>query len=183
MKAAHMIDRPGVERQIPANNVGREAPCFGSNQQADLRSQCHARDLRILVGRIPGPHRSVLTDDASYTAMAAVVAAFGAEFHADHSFEANPPSSTLLRLVKTPDYGGGTIYNLATTLYDKLSPHFQNLFDGLRAAHTSEQSTPTSMPSMADEGRFMLTWPSFASRNARCERSPWDTRRFETPGS
>jgi sulfonate dioxygenase len=28
-----------------------------------------------------------------------------AEFHSDHSFEVNPPSYTMLRMVKTPEYG------------------------------------------------------------------------------
>lgn len=28
-----------------------------------------------------------------------------AEYHSDHSFEINPPSYTMLRMVKTPDFG------------------------------------------------------------------------------
>ncbi|KAJ4287803.1 hypothetical protein N0V90_012507 [Kalmusia sp. IMI 367209] len=63
---------------------------------------------------------------------------YGADFHSDHSFEANPPAYTMLRLIRTPETGGDTIWTSQTALYDKLSPHFQKLFDGLDAVHTSE---------------------------------------------
>jgi sulfonate dioxygenase len=63
---------------------------------------------------------------------------YGADFHSDHSFESNPPAYTLLRLIRTPKTGGDTIWTSQTALYDKLSPHFQNLFDNLQAIHTSE---------------------------------------------
>jgi sulfonate dioxygenase len=43
-------------------------------------------------------------------------------------------------MIKTPDYGGDTIYTSATALYDKLSPHFQSLLEGLQAVHTSEHT-------------------------------------------
>jgi sulfonate dioxygenase len=43
-------------------------------------------------------------------------------------------------MVKTPEFGGDTIYTSATALYEKLSPHFQHLFKGVQALHTSEHS-------------------------------------------
>ncbi|OAL47026.1 putative alpha-ketoglutarate-dependent sulfonate dioxygenase, partial [Pyrenochaeta sp. DS3sAY3a] len=61
---------------------------------------------------------------------------YGADFHSDHSFESNPPAYTMLRLIRTPETGGDTIWTSQTALYDKLSPHFQNLFDNLQAIHT-----------------------------------------------
>ncbi|GAM43124.1 alpha-ketoglutarate-dependent sulfonatedioxygenase [Talaromyces pinophilus] len=68
-----------------------------------------------------------------------------AEFHSDHSFEINPPSYTLLRIVKTPEplgsnipLGGDTIWTSQTALFDKLSPTFQKTFEGLHAVHSSE---------------------------------------------
>ena len=70
---------------------------------------------------------------------------FGADFHSDHSFEANPPAYTMLRLVRTPETGGDTIWTSQTALYDKLSPHFQSLFDGLDAVHSSEQGFVNSV--------------------------------------
>ncbi|KAH7075716.1 putative alpha-ketoglutarate-dependent sulfonate dioxygenase [Paraphoma chrysanthemicola] len=63
---------------------------------------------------------------------------YGADFHSDHSFEANPPAYTMLRLIRTPETGGDTIWTSQAALYDKLSPAFQDLFDNLQATHTSE---------------------------------------------
>jgi sulfonate dioxygenase len=63
---------------------------------------------------------------------------FGAEFHGDHSFEVNPPSYTLLRMVKTPPTGGDTVFTSQVGLYDKLSPVFQRTFEGLHAVHSSD---------------------------------------------
>jgi alpha-ketoglutarate-dependent taurine dioxygenase len=62
---------------------------------------------------------------------------FGAEYHGDHSPEVNPPSYTLLRMVKTPPSGGDTIFTSQTALFDKLSPTFQRAFEGLYATHSS----------------------------------------------
>ncbi|KAF2649798.1 TauD-domain-containing protein [Lophiostoma macrostomum CBS 122681] len=63
---------------------------------------------------------------------------YGSDFHSDHSFEANPPAYTILRLIRVPETGGDTIWTSQTALYDKLSPHFQDLFDKLQGVHTSE---------------------------------------------
>lgn len=65
-------------------------------------------------------------------------ASYGADYHADHSFEINPPAYTMLNMLNTPDFGGDTIFTSQTALYDKLSPTFQELFDGLHAVHSSE---------------------------------------------
>jgi len=62
----------------------------------------------------------------------------GGEYHSDHSHEANPPAYTMLRMIKTPETGGDTIFTSQTALYDKLSPTFQKLFDGLHGVHSSE---------------------------------------------
>lgn len=76
------------------------------------------------------------------------------EYHSDHSFEINPPAYTLLRVVRTPEFGmlckflliflsnllpgGDTIFTSQTALYDKLSPTFQKTFEGLHAVHSSD---------------------------------------------
>ncbi|KAL5353422.1 hypothetical protein ACLOAV_001458 [Pseudogymnoascus australis] len=65
---------------------------------------------------------------------------FGSEFHSDHSYELNPPSYTLLRMVKTPSSGGDTIFTSQAALFDKLSPTLQKTFEGLHAIHTSDVS-------------------------------------------
>ncbi|KAL6807435.1 putative alpha-ketoglutarate-dependent sulfonate dioxygenase [Trichoderma sp. SZMC 28013] len=62
------------------------------------------------------------------------------EWHADHSFEVNPPSYTLLRLVKTPPSGGDTIFTSQVGLFDKLSPAFQKAIEGLHAIHSSDRA-------------------------------------------
>lgn len=65
---------------------------------------------------------------------------FGADFHNDHSFEANPPAYTMLRMVKAPPTGGDTIWTSQVALFDKLSPALQKLFEGLHGVHSSEAS-------------------------------------------
>ncbi|EFY84925.1 alpha-ketoglutarate-dependent sulfonate dioxygenase, putative [Metarhizium acridum CQMa 102] len=64
-----------------------------------------------------------------------------AEWHGDHSFELNPPSYTLLRLVRTPPTGGDTLFSSQTALFDKLSPAFQKALEGLNAVHSSDVRT------------------------------------------
>ncbi|KAK5235201.1 hypothetical protein LTR47_004037 [Exophiala xenobiotica] len=63
------------------------------------------------------------------------------EYHSDHSHEANPPAYTMLRMVRTPEFGGDTIFTSQTALFDKLSPTFQKLFEGLHGVHSSEVRT------------------------------------------
>ncbi|EHK25952.1 uncharacterized protein TRIVIDRAFT_17533, partial [Trichoderma virens Gv29-8] len=65
---------------------------------------------------------------------------YTAEWHGDHTFEVNPPSYTLLRLVKTPPSGGDTIFTSQTGLFDKLSPAFQRAIEGLHAIHSSDRA-------------------------------------------
>ncbi|KAF2797113.1 putative alpha-ketoglutarate-dependent sulfonate dioxygenase [Melanomma pulvis-pyrius CBS 109.77] len=70
---------------------------------------------------------------------------YGADFHSDHSFESNPPAYTMLRLIRTPEAGGDTIWTSQTALYDKLSPLFQELLGHLKGVHTSEHSFVNSI--------------------------------------
>lgn len=51
----------------------------------------------------------------------------------------------MLRLIRTPESGGDTIWTSQIALYDKLSPHFKALLEGLKAVHTSEQSFVNSI--------------------------------------
>jgi len=46
----------------------------------------------------------------------------------------------MLRLIKTPEYGGDTIFTSQTALFDKLSPTFQKTFESLHGVHSSEQN-------------------------------------------
>ncbi|KAJ5750103.1 Taurine catabolism dioxygenase TauD/TfdA [Penicillium manginii] len=64
------------------------------------------------------------------------------DFHADTSFELNPPSYSLLRMEEHPEVGGDTAWWFWTKvsqygLYDALSETFKKFIDGLHAVHTS----------------------------------------------
>ena len=59
------------------------------------------------------------------------------DFHADTSFELNPPSYSLLRMEEHPAVGGDTAWVSQYGLYDALSGHMQRFVDGLHAVHTS----------------------------------------------
>jgi len=60
-----------------------------------------------------------------------------AGFHADTSFEINPPSYSLLRMEEHPPVGGDTAWVSQYGIYDELSDAYKKLFDGLHAVHTS----------------------------------------------
>lgn len=59
------------------------------------------------------------------------------DFHADTSFEVNPPSYSMLRMEEHPAIGGDTAWVSVHGLYDALSPAMRRLVDGLHAVHTS----------------------------------------------
>ncbi|KAI1854022.1 hypothetical protein JX266_001163 [Neoarthrinium moseri] len=59
------------------------------------------------------------------------------DFHADTSFEINPPSYSMLRMEEHPDVGGDTAWVSSYGLYDTLSKAMQKFVDGLHAVHTS----------------------------------------------
>ncbi|RAQ68436.1 alpha-ketoglutarate-dependent sulfonate dioxygenase [Aspergillus flavus] len=59
------------------------------------------------------------------------------EFHADTSFEINPPSYSLLRMEEHPAVGGDTAWVSQYGLYDALSDAYKKFLDGLHAVHTS----------------------------------------------
>ncbi|KAJ6034977.1 uncharacterized protein N7446_009736 [Penicillium canescens] len=72
-------------------------------------------------------HRKIL----SYTPWAS------GDFHADTSFEINPPSYSLLRMEEHPEVGGDTAWVSQYGLYDTLSDAYKRFLDSLHAVHTS----------------------------------------------
>ncbi|KAF2733236.1 alpha-ketoglutarate-dependent sulfonate dioxygenase [Polyplosphaeria fusca] len=60
-----------------------------------------------------------------------------AGWHADTSFEINPPSYSMLRMEEHPEVGGDTAWVSQYGLFDALSPTYQKLFENLHAVHTS----------------------------------------------
>ncbi|MDZ7683974.1 MAG: TauD/TfdA family dioxygenase [Gammaproteobacteria bacterium] len=65
---------------------------------------------------------------------------FGAGWHTDFTFQALPPSRTLLYGVDVPPAGGDTLYTNLYRAYDALSPGMKRLLDGLTAIHSSTRS-------------------------------------------
>jgi hypothetical protein len=59
------------------------------------------------------------------------------DFHADTSFEINPPSYSLLRMEEHPEVGGDTAWISGYGLYDTLSDAMKRFVEGLHAVHTS----------------------------------------------
>ena len=59
------------------------------------------------------------------------------DFHADTSFEINPPSYSLLRMEEHPEVGGDTAWVSQYGLYDALSDALKGFVDTLHAVHTS----------------------------------------------
>jgi alpha-ketoglutarate-dependent taurine dioxygenase len=59
------------------------------------------------------------------------------DFHADTSFELQPPSYSMLRMEEHPPVGGDTAWLSQYGLYDALSDAMKKHVDGLHAIHTS----------------------------------------------
>ncbi|KAI5859409.1 hypothetical protein GGS23DRAFT_616048 [Durotheca rogersii] len=59
------------------------------------------------------------------------------DWHADTSFEINPPSYSLLRMEEHPAVGGDTAWVSGYGLYDTLSAALRRFVEGLHAVHTS----------------------------------------------
>lgn len=58
-------------------------------------------------------------------------------WHSDNSFDVQPPGVTFLYALEVPPEGGDTIFADMECAYERLSPAFRNLLDGLQAVHTS----------------------------------------------
>ncbi|KAJ9312927.1 hypothetical protein DTO271D3_6841 [Paecilomyces variotii] len=65
------------------------------------------------------------------------------EWHADTSFEINPPSYSMLRMEEHPPVGGDTAWVSQYGLYDALSDAMKRFVDGLHAVHTSRYQYDT----------------------------------------
>ncbi|MEZ5231140.1 MAG: TauD/TfdA family dioxygenase [Acidimicrobiales bacterium] len=61
---------------------------------------------------------------------------FGANWHTDSPFLDRPPAISMLRSVQTPPYGGDTLYASSRIAYQRLSPAYRRLLDGLQGLYT-----------------------------------------------
>ncbi|QUC17250.1 uncharacterized protein UV8b_01491 [Ustilaginoidea virens] len=57
-------------------------------------------------------------------------------WHADVSYEKQPPGTTFLYILNKPETGGDTLFVDAVQAYRRLSPLFQQRLHGLRATHS-----------------------------------------------
>lgn len=58
-------------------------------------------------------------------------------WHSDVSYELQPPSTTSLKVITGPDFGGDTLWSSGYALYSSLSPGFQKYLEGLSAVHSA----------------------------------------------
>lgn len=59
-------------------------------------------------------------------------------WHTDVTFVQRPPSFSVLRSVKIPEYGGDTVWANTVTAYENLAPEIRDLADRLWAVHSNE---------------------------------------------
>ncbi|KAI0077089.1 alpha-ketoglutarate-dependent sulfonate dioxygenase [Panus rudis PR-1116 ss-1] len=58
-------------------------------------------------------------------------------WHSDVSYELQPPSTTSLKVITGPEYGGDTLWSSGYALYSSFSPSFQKYLEGLYAVHSA----------------------------------------------
>ncbi|KAI9744641.1 MAG: hypothetical protein M1818_002170 [Claussenomyces sp. TS43310] len=57
-------------------------------------------------------------------------------WHSDVSYEAQPPGTTFLYILDSPDVGGDTVFANQVEAYNRLSPVLQERLHGLKAVHS-----------------------------------------------
>ncbi|KAH7913227.1 hypothetical protein BJ138DRAFT_664491 [Hygrophoropsis aurantiaca] len=58
-------------------------------------------------------------------------------WHSDVTYEVQPPSTTSLKVITGPEYGGDTLFSSGYALYSSLSPGLQTYLEGLTALHSA----------------------------------------------
>ncbi|KAN0141095.1 alpha-ketoglutarate-dependent sulfonate dioxygenase [Lactarius tabidus] len=71
-------------------------------------------------------------------------------WHTDVPYELQPPSSTSLKMLTSPESGGDTLWSSCYALYSSLSPGFQTYLESLSAVHSAieraERARATGTP-------------------------------------
>lgn len=67
-------------------------------------------------------------------------ALFGGSWHSDWSFQAEPPSATILYAAEVPDAGGDTVFTNQYVAWETLSPGMQRMLEPLNAVHSARRS-------------------------------------------
>jgi len=65
---------------------------------------------------------------------------FGGAWHSDFSFQAEPPSFTILAAVDVPPWGGDTVFASMTSAWRALDPTTRDSLRSLRAVHTARDA-------------------------------------------
>ncbi len=68
------------------------------------------------------------------------VSPFGSSWHNDWSFQAHPPSATLLHAKVVPPVGGDTLFADGVRAYESLDPALRADLDGLSALHSARRA-------------------------------------------
>lgn len=90
---------------------------------------------------------------------------FGGAWHSDFSFQANPPSFTVLHALDIPPHGGDTCFSSMTRAYDALSPRQKEDFLALRGVHTARD---------AYSPRMQAVHSGLSGMNIVCDESAHD---------
>lgn len=67
-------------------------------------------------------------------------------WHTDVSYERQPPSYTLFKVLTSPAVGGDTLWASAYEAYDRLTPAFKEFVERLVAVHSGKVRQPEIMP-------------------------------------
>ena len=130
-----------VDLRAPsARDVRDLEQALGDHQVVDARDQildddAH-RDLAAALGEpwvgvahgSSQPVVNAIVNDATHPP--------GADrWHADSTFEANPPACGILRAAIVPTYGGDTVWTSMAAVHDELSPAIRGALEQLHAEH------------------------------------------------
>ena len=75
---------------------------------------------------------------------------FGGAWHSDWSFQAAPPSYTILYGYDIPPYGGDTMFANLYQAYEMLSPEMRRVCESLEVTHSARQGYAPSMAGVHD---------------------------------
>ena len=65
-------------------------------------------------------------------------------WHSDVTYEEQPPGTTIMYILDTPNTGGDTIFSDQVEAYKRLSPGFQERLHGLKAVHSAAEQVNSS---------------------------------------
>ncbi|KAL4872538.1 hypothetical protein BDV12DRAFT_182894 [Aspergillus spectabilis] len=129
---------PGKKALFSARRSDREGVVFFRDQDLDTEGQVRVFEHYGVLDRHPAQKHVIIKGSREdHCEILKYTPWPSGDFHADTSFEINPPSYSLLRMEEHPDVGGDTAWVSQYGLYDALSDAYKKFLDGLHAVHTS----------------------------------------------